>query len=112
MGDGTLETMEAALKNKKVLEETVVLMADAPEELPKCPCYSTLWKYAKYGIRARDGTRRKVSLDYYTIGGRNCTSLEAWARFCCDLHGEDPSPEAFQKMAKLMASRRVANGKG
>ena len=58
--------------------EKVLSLADATQVVPEIegrrPCVSTLWRWAKHGVR---GTR----LEYLRIGNRLCTSVEALSRF-------------------------------
>ncbi len=49
----------------------------SPEEKPPHP--STLARWAKTGLKSRSGDT--VRLEIWRVGGTNCTSLEALARF-------------------------------
>jgi hypothetical protein len=52
----------------------------------------TPWRWAKYGIKARDGA--VVKLEYAKIGGRLITSVEALQRFSERLLADSPSTDA------------------
>ena len=76
-----------------LLQEECVPFAKAARKLPKVrgenhPSPSTLWRWAFNGRRSRTG--EVVRLEYIKIGGTNCTSMEALARFFNRLRGDDP----------------------
>jgi len=76
-----------------LLKEDCMSFAKAARKLPKVrgdktPAPSTLYRWAKKGRRSESG--QIVHLEYLRVGGTNCTSMEALARFFARLRDDDP----------------------
>jgi hypothetical protein len=56
------------------LDETLVTLAQAAKRLPGRPHVSTLWRWARRGVRG-------IVLETYVVAGRRFTSTEALERF-------------------------------
>lgn len=87
------------------LREECVSLAVAARRLPrvrgkKPPHPSTLFRWASAGRKSRSG--RIVRLEVWKIGGTNCTSMEALARFFDRLNDvEAADPTTTLKQAAL-----------
>jgi len=57
-----------------LLTETLVLLADAPSEIPGPPSLSSIRRWSRHGVRG-------AKLETILVGGRRFTSLEAIERF-------------------------------
>ena len=76
-----------------LLKEECISFAEAARKLPKVrgkkhPSPSTLWRWAHDGRRCTTGEIAR--LEYIKVGGTNCTSIQALARFFQRLRGEQP----------------------
>jgi hypothetical protein len=76
-----------------LIQEECLSFAKAARRLPKVRgnnhlAPSTLYRWATGGRRSRKG--ELVYLESIRIGGTNCTSMEALARFFARLGGEEP----------------------
>ena len=76
-----------------LLKEDCMSFAKAARKLPKVRgenhmAPSTLYRWAKRGRRSQSG--QIVHLEYVRVGGTNCTSMEALARFFARLRDDDP----------------------
>lgn len=88
--------------------ETVVTLTDAPRHLPsrrrgRKPHSSTLWRWAKYGVKGADGA--VIKLETIRVGGSTCTSVEGLQRFCEALTAR---PEPGPHPSRTPAARRKA----
>ncbi len=60
-------------------QETVLSLSEAARLLPTRPHGSTLWRWARKGVKSRAG--RRIRLEHIRIGHRVFTSIEALDRF-------------------------------
>ena len=77
-----------------LLKEDCIPFSQTARKLPKVrgkkhPSPSTIWRWARHGCRNRK-TGELIRLEYIKIGGTNCTSMEALARFFARLRDDDP----------------------
>lgn len=70
-------------------DEHVLTLAEAPKLLPGRPHASSLWRWCRKGIKARNGTI--IRLEHRRLGGRVLTSAEALDRFGAALAEADVS---------------------
>jgi hypothetical protein len=76
-----------------LLKEECMSFAEAARKLPiirgdKPPAPETIWRWAKKGRLSELG--RRTFLEYARIGGTNCTSMQALARFFTRLRDDHP----------------------
>jgi len=74
------------MRTKTILKETLVAFKQGARLLgptaTRGPAYGTLVRWAKDGLAAKDSPDSKlVTLEYYYIGGRLFTSVEAFERW-------------------------------
>jgi hypothetical protein len=84
-------------------------LADAAKLVPGHPHASTLWRWSRRGIKARDGSR--VRLEHVRLGGKVFTSREAIERFGAALAAADAAhfdPPAPPPKGRTDAQRRRA----
>ena len=101
--------------------ETVVTLTDAPRHLPsrrrgRKPHSSTLFRWAKYGVKAADGA--VIKLETIRVGGSTCTSVQSLQRFCEALTARTaPEPKSVRtpsarRKAIEMQQQRAASDRG
>ena len=77
-------------------EEFNLTLSEASRLVPGRPNHSSLWRWCRKGVLARNGQR--VHLEHRRFGGRIFTSAQALDRFSKQLadadleHFEDPNP--------------------
>lgn len=82
--------------------EQMLTLSEAAKLIPGHPHPSSLWRWCRKGVKARDGQR--IHLDHHRFGGRLFTSVEALDRFGAALAAVDV--EDLDQRASPPARRR------
>ena len=93
----TVDLLSDTSSTSRLLGENCLSLAEAARKLPrirgsKPPHPSTLFRWATQGRKAKSG--EIVRLEITRVGGTNCTSEEALARFFDRLNGVKPTDVA------------------
>jgi len=74
------------MRNQDVAQETLIGFKQGKKLADTAPSSSTITRWAKSGVNARDKGSR-ITLEYCYIGGRLYTSVEAYGRWIAKLNG-------------------------
>ena len=90
----TVDLLSDTSSTSRLLGENCLSLAEAARKLPrirgsKPPHPSTLFRWATQGRRTKSG--KIAHLEITRVGGTNCTSEEALARFFDRLNGVEPT---------------------
>lgn len=80
------------MRNKRVLDETIVMFSEGRTKLARPTAYRTLYQWSKSGVKC-PSSGKMVSLEWYHWGRALVTSVEAVERFMGKVAGESEEEE-------------------